>query len=142
MIDRDPLVLDVFHVDHLHRDLRDFYLVHSDEMKNHRAPVNLRDVDLNSVLMVVMKVCLNQDVLGDRMNQLNLVVMILVVMILVVMILVVMILDAMKDDHLMDDQKMNHQMLDDHLMDDRNYLVVLNFRDVLPCAYSLISIEI
>ena len=122
MIDRDPLVLDEFREDRLHRDLRDSYLVHSDEMKNHRAPVSLRDVDLNSVLMVVMKVCLNQDALGDQKSQLN-----LVVMNLVVMNLVVMILDAMKDDR---------------LMDDPNYLVVLNFRDVLPCAYSLISIEI
>jgi hypothetical protein len=32
---------------------------------NHRAPVNLRVVDLNSVLMVVMKVGRNQDVQGD-----------------------------------------------------------------------------
>ena len=132
MIDRDPLVLDEFREDRLHRDLRDSYLVHSDEMKNHRAPVSLRDVDLNSVLMVVMKVCLNQDALGDRKNQLNLVVMILVVMILVVMILVVMILVVMIRD----------AMKDDRLMDDPNYLVVLSFRDVLPCAYSLISIEI
>jgi hypothetical protein len=77
VIDRDPLVLDEFHVDHLHRVLRDFYLVHSDEMKNHRAPVNLRDVDLNSVLMVVMKVYLNQDVLDAQKNRLmNQVVMI------------------------------------------------------------------
>ena len=129
-------------MDHLHRDLRGFYLVHSDVMKNHRAPVNLRDVDLNSVLMVVMKVCLNQDVLGARKSQLN----------QVVMILVVMILDAMKDDRLMDDRKMIRQMKDDRKMirqmkddrsmDDQNYSVVLSFRDVLPCAYSLISIEI
>jgi hypothetical protein len=61
--------------------------------------------------MVARKVYLNQDALGDQMNQLN---------------QVVMILDAMKDDR---------------LMDDPNYLAVLNFRDVLPCAYSLISIE-
>jgi hypothetical protein len=41
-----------------------------------------------------------------------------------------------------DDQKMIHQMKDDRLMDDQNYLVDLNFRDALPFAYSLISIEI
>jgi hypothetical protein len=65
-------------------------------MMNHRAPVNLRDGDLNSVLMVLMKVFLNQ---GDR-------------------------------------------LMDDRLKDDQNYLVDLNFRDALPYAYSLISIEI
>jgi hypothetical protein len=53
---------------------------------NHRAPVNLHDVDLNLVPMVAMKV-------GP-------------------------------------------------MMDDQNCLVDLNFRDVLPCAYSLISIEL
>jgi hypothetical protein len=104
---------------------------------NHHAPVNLRVVDLNSVLMVVMKVCLNQDVQGDQKSQQN---------------LDEMIPDAKMDDRLkddqkmihqmMDDQKMIHQMMDDRLMDDRNYLVDLNFRDALPCAYSLISIEI
>jgi hypothetical protein len=83
------LELGEFHADHLHRGLRDFGQVHSVWKMNHRAPVNLRVVDLNSVLMVVMKVCLNQDVQGVR-----------------------------------------------------NYLVDLNFRDALPCAYSLISIEI
>jgi hypothetical protein len=81
-------------------------------MMNHHAPVNLRDGDLNSVLMVLMKVFLNQGVLGDQKSQLN--------------------LDEMMGDRLMDDQK----------MDVRNYLDDLNFRDVLPCAYSLISIEI
>ena len=117
MIDRDPLVLDEFREDRLHRDLRGFYLVHSDEIKNHRAPVNLRDVDLNSVLMVLMKVCLNQDVQGDQKSRQSL-------------------------DEMMGDQKKIRLMTDDRLMDDPNYLVVLNFRDVLPCAYSLISIEI
>jgi hypothetical protein len=98
----------------------------------HHEPVNLHDVDLNSVLMVVMKVCLNQDEQGGQKNQLN---------------QVVMILDAMKDDRLMDDQKMihqktNHQMMDDQKMDVRNYLDDLNFRDALPCAYSLISLKL
>jgi hypothetical protein len=32
-------------------------------------------------------------------------------------------------------------MKDDRLMDDPNYLAVQNFRDDLPCAYPLISIE-
>jgi hypothetical protein len=40
----------------------------------HHAPVNLRDVDLNLVLMGVTKVCLNQDVQGDQKSQMNLVV--------------------------------------------------------------------
>jgi len=63
-----------------------------------------------------------------------------------------MIPDAKKDDHLKDDRLMIHLMKDDRLMihlmkDDRlmgdqNYLVDLNFRDALPCAYSLISINI
>jgi hypothetical protein len=44
-------------------------------MMSHRAPVNLHDVDLNLVLMVVMKVCLNQVVQDAQMNQQNLVVM-------------------------------------------------------------------
>jgi hypothetical protein len=35
---------------------------------NHRAPVNLHDVDLNLVQMVAKKVYLNQDALGDQMN--------------------------------------------------------------------------
>jgi hypothetical protein len=68
VIDPDPLALDEFHADHLHRVLRDFFPVHSDEMQNHRAPVNLHDVELNSVLMVAKKVYLNQDALGDQMN--------------------------------------------------------------------------
>jgi hypothetical protein len=79
---------------------------------NHRALVNLHVVELNSDLMVVMKVCPNQDVQGDPKSQQNL-------------------------DVMIPDAKM-----DDRLKDDRNYLVDLNFRDVLPCAYSLISIEI
>jgi hypothetical protein len=74
---------------------------------NHRAPVNLHDVELNSVLMVAMKVCLNQGVQDAQMNLQS--------------------LDVMKVDP---------------MMDVRNYSVDLNFRDVLPCAYSLISIEL
>jgi hypothetical protein len=99
---------------------------------NHRAPVNLRDGDLNSVLMVLMKVFLNQGVQNDQKSHLN---------------LDEMMGDQKMDGRLMDDQKMNHQMMDDRLMDDqkmdvRNYLDDLNFRDALPYAYSLISIEI
>jgi hypothetical protein len=37
---------------------------------------------------------------------------------------------------------MIHLMKDDRLMDDQNSLVDLNYRDALPCAYSLISINI
>ena len=74
---------------------------------NHRAPVNLHDVDLNSVLMVVMKVFLNQGVQGGQKSQ-----------------------------------QSQDEMMGDRLMDDQNSLVDLNFRDVIPCAYSLISIEI
>jgi hypothetical protein len=75
-------------------------------MMNHRALVNLRDGDLNLVLMV-----------------------------------------AKKDDHLMihlmkGDRLMIHLMKDDRLMGDLNSLVDLNYRDALPCAYSLISINI
>ena len=77
-----------------------------------RVLVNLRAVDLNLVLMVVMKVGRNQDVQGDQKSQQNL-------------------------DVMIPDAKM-----DDRLKDDRNYLVDLNFRDALPYAYSLISIEI
>jgi hypothetical protein len=112
LIDRDPLGWDELRADHLHRDLRDFYLVHLVVKMNHHAPVNLHDVDLNSVLKVLMKVYLNQDVQGGQKSQQN-------------------------QDVMMVDQKM-----DDRLMDDRNYLVDLNFRDALPYAYSLISIEI
>jgi DNA polymerase II large subunit len=89
---------------------------------NHHAPVNLHDGDPNSVLMVLMKVFLNQGVLGDQKSQLN--------------------LDEMMDDQKMGDQKMIRLMMDGRLMDDQNYLVDLNFRDALPYAYSLISIEI
>jgi hypothetical protein len=126
LIDRDPLGLDEFRADHLHRDLRDFYLVHLAVKMNHHEPVNLHDVDLNSVLMVLMKVYPNQDVQGDQKSQQN-------------------------QDETMDVQKMVvrlmiHLMMDvrkmgDRLMDDQNYLVDLNFRDALPYAYSLISIE-
>jgi hypothetical protein len=86
VIDRDPLALDEYRADHLHRALRDFYLAHLVSKMNHRALVNLHDGDLNLVLTVVMKV--------------------------------------------------------DRLMDDRNYSVYLNYRDALPCAHSLITIEI
>jgi hypothetical protein len=47
-------------------------------------------------------------------------------------------MDVMK----MDDRLMIHLMKDDQKMDDRNYLVDLNFRDVRPCAHSLISIKL
>jgi hypothetical protein len=62
VIDRDPLGWDEFHVDHLHRDLRDFVLVHLAAKMNHHAPVNLHDVDLNLVLMVAMTVYPKMDV--------------------------------------------------------------------------------
>jgi hypothetical protein len=127
LIDRDPLGWGEFRADHLHRDLRDFYLVHLAEKMNHHEPVNLHDVDLNLVLMVLMKVYPNQDVQGDQKSQQN-------------------------QDETMDVQKMVvrlmiHLMMDvrkmgDRLTDDQNYLVDLNFRDALPYAYSLISIEI
>jgi hypothetical protein len=116
-------------------------------MMNHRAPVNLHDVDLNLVLMVVMKVCLNPDAQDGQMNQQSLDVMKVDPMMDDQMMTRQMkdgrlMIHQMKDGRLMDDQKMIHQMKDDRLMDDQNYLVDLNFRDVLPCAYSLISIEI
>jgi hypothetical protein len=131
------LALDEFRVDHLHRVLHDFDLVHLVEMKNRLAQVNLRDDELNLVPMVSMKALQNQDAKDDQMNQSSLDVkqddhlrnhLMLV--------------DRMKDVHLMGDQKMTRWMNVDRLMDDQNYLVDLNFRDVLPCAYSLISIEI
>jgi hypothetical protein len=53
-----------------------------------------------------------------------------------------MIQDAMKDDHLMDVRLMIHLIKGDRLMDDQSSLVDLNYRDALPCAYSLISINI
>jgi hypothetical protein len=104
---------------------------------NHRAQVNLHDVDLNLVLMVAMKVCRNQDVPDGQMNLQN----------LVVMIQVVKMDDRLMTQLMMDDQKMIRQTKDDQrkdgrLMDDQNYLVDLIFRDALPYAYSLISIEI
>jgi hypothetical protein len=74
LIDRDPLGWGEFRADHLHRGLRDFYLAHLVEKMNHRALVNLHDGDLNLVLMVVMKVFLNQSVPSDQKNQQNLVV--------------------------------------------------------------------
>jgi hypothetical protein len=55
LIDRDPLGWGEFRVDHLHRALRGFYLEHLVLKMNHRVPVNLHDVDLNLVLMDVMK---------------------------------------------------------------------------------------
>jgi hypothetical protein len=121
------LELGEFHADHLHRDLRDFDLVHLAEKMNHHALVNLHDVDLNSVLKVLMKVCPNQDVQGGQKSQQN--------------------LDATMGVRKMGDRLMIHLMMDvrkmgDRLLDDQNYLVDLNFRDALPYAYSLISIEI
>jgi hypothetical protein len=77
--------------------------------------------------MALMKVLLNQDALGDQKSQLNLVVMIRV---------------AMMGVHLKDDRLMIHLMKDDRLMDDLNSLADLNYRDALPCDYSLISINI
>jgi len=47
------LAWDEFRADHLHRDLRDFYLVHLAEKMNHHAPVNLHDVDLSSAPKVL-----------------------------------------------------------------------------------------
>jgi len=104
---------------------------------NHHALASPRVDDLNLVPMVEMMVDLNQDVMGDQKNQRN---------------QVAMIPDAKKGDHLMvyrlmihlmkDDRLMIHLMKDDRLMGDQNYLVDLNFRDALPCAYSLISINI
>jgi hypothetical protein len=79
---------------------------------NHHALASPRVDDLNLDLMVEMMVDPNQDVMGRQKNQRN---------------PVAMIPDAKKDDRLMGDQ---------------NYLVDLNFRDALPCAYSLISINI
>jgi hypothetical protein len=64
-----------------------------------------------------MKVYSNQDAMDDQKSQLNLVVM-------------------------MVDQKMIRLMKDGRSMDDLNSLVDLNYRDALPCAYSLISINI
>jgi hypothetical protein len=40
------------------------------------------------------------------------------------------------------DRLMIHLMKDGRLMDDQNSLVDLSYRDALPCAYSLISINI
>jgi len=91
-------------------------------MMNHHALASPRVDDLNLVRMVEMMVDLNQDVMGDQKNQRN---------------QVAMIPDAEKGDRLM-----IHLMKDDRLMGDQNYLVDLNFRDALPCAYSLISINI
>jgi hypothetical protein len=126
VIDRDPLGWDEFRADHLRRDLRDFDLVHLAEKMNHHAPVNLHGVDLNSVLKVLMKVYPNQDVQGGQKSQQS---------------LVEMSQDEKMDDRLMGGQ-MIHLMKDGRLTDDQNYLVDLNFRDALPYAYSLISIEI
>jgi hypothetical protein len=119
--------LDEFRADHLHRDLRDFYLVHLAVKMNHHAPANLHDVDLNSVLKVLMKVYPNQVVQGDQKSQQN--------------------PDATMGVQKMVVRLMIHLMMDvrkrgDRLKDDRNYLVDLNFRGALPYAYSLISIEI
>jgi len=101
------LALDELHADHLHRDLRDFFPVHSDVKLNLHAPVNLPGDDLSLAPMDEMKV-------DDRL------------------MIHLMKIHPMKDDHSMGDR----------LMDDQNYLVDLNFRDVRPCAYSLISIKL
>jgi hypothetical protein len=136
LIDRDPLVWDEFRADHLHRDLRDFYLVHLAEKMNHHAPVDLHDVDLNSVLKVLMKVYPNQDVQGGQKSQQNQDAT-MVDQKMVVRLMIHLMIHLM-----MDVRKMIHLMKDGRLMDDQNYLVDLNFRDALPYAYSLISIEI
>jgi hypothetical protein len=125
-------VWDEFRADHLHRDLRDFYLVHLAEKMNHHAPVNLHDVDLNSVLKVLMKVYPNQDVQGGQKSQQNQDAT-MVDQKMVVRLMIHLMMDV---------RKMIHLMKDGRLMDDQNYLVDLNFRDALPYAYSLISIEI
>jgi hypothetical protein len=136
LIDRDPLVWDEFRADHLHRDLRDFYLVHLAEKMNHHAPVDLHDVDLNSVLKVLMKVYPNQDVQGGQKSQQN------QDATMVDQKMVVRLMIRLMIHLMMDVRKMIHLMKDGRLMDDQNYLVDLNFRDALPYAYSLISIEI
>jgi hypothetical protein len=102
--------------------------------------------------MVLMKVLQNQNAKDDQMSQQNLVVMIQDVKMVDRLMIHQMkddrlkvdrlMIHQMKDDRLKVDRLMIHQMKDDRLMDDQNYLVDLNFRDVLPCAYSLISIEI
>jgi hypothetical protein len=38
--------------------------------------------------------------------------------------------------------QMDVMKMDDQKLDDQNYLVDLNFHDVRPCAYSLISIKL
>jgi hypothetical protein len=81
-------------------------------MLNHRAPANLRDDDLNLVLMVAMKVYLNQAVLGDPKSRLN------------------------QDEMIQVVKKVGRKM------GGRNYSVYLNYRDVLPCAHSRITNEI
>jgi hypothetical protein len=129
-------VWDEFRADHLHRDLRDFYLVHLAEKMNHHAPVNLHDVDLNSVLKVLMKVYPNQDVQGGQKSQQN------QDATMVDQKMVVRLMIRLMIHLMMDVRKMIHLMKDGRLMDDQNYLVDLNFRDALPYAYSLISIEI
>jgi hypothetical protein len=118
--------LDEFHVDHLQRVLRDFYLEHLVLKMNHHAPANLLDVALNLVRMVVTKVYPNQVVMCDQKNQRN---------------PVEMLADQKTDDHLMDDQTMIRQRMDDQKTDVPDYLDDQNFRDALPCVYSLISIE-
>jgi hypothetical protein len=130
------LAWDEFRADHLHRDLRDFYQVHLAEKMNHHAPVNLHDVDLNSVLKVLMKVYPNQDVQGGQKSQQN------QDATMVDQKMVVRLMIRLMIHLMMDVRKMIHLMKDGRLMDDQNYLVDLNFRDALPYAYSLISIEI
>jgi hypothetical protein len=103
--------LDELHADHLHRALRDFFPVHSDVKLSHHAPVNLHGDELSLAQMDVMK-------MGDHL-----------------------MIHLMKIHPMKDDQKMGDQKMDDQKMDDQNYLVDLNFRDVRPCAYSLILLS-
>jgi hypothetical protein len=127
LIDRDPLALGEFRAGHSHRVLRDFYLGHLVLTMNHHALASPRVDDLNLDLMVEMMVDPNQDVMGGQKSQRN---------------PVAMIPDAKKDDRLMVYRKMDDHLMIHQMMDGQNYLVDLNFRDALPCAYSLISINI
>ena len=136
-IDRDPLELGEYRADHLLRDLRDCDLAHLDAMKNRRVPVNLRDDVLNLDQMVAMKDDRLMD--GPQMDDQNSDAMMDDLMNLKNPVLLNP--DAMMDGPQKDDQNLD-VMMDDRLMDDQNYLVVLNYCDVLPCSYSLISIKL
>ena len=140
VIDRDPLELGEYRADHLLRDLRDCDLAHLDVMMIHRAQVNLRDDVLNLDQMVVMMLVAMKDdrlmddqslgaMKDDRMNLKN---------------PVLLNPDVMMDGPQKDDQNLD-AMMDDQKLDVLNLVVLnwddLNFRDALPCAYSLISIE-